>query len=211
MKLTDTQLHALQKAHSLLGFHANLSGHTNYLAREDIRHAIQAFTDEKPTEAQLDSIITQFGKELKGFLSFQEFQSLLVSGILHPQHIGRYYVAVSLAEAETIRRILHIRKRKDPSHVIPHANTELALRYSPMSSPTAPIAGDGGIIFDASHGWQMKGTTATPFEAAVAHSSYRFFDCDMHFPLPALNVLVRSLHGRYALYTNYIVKLMYYI
>jgi hypothetical protein len=198
VKLTDQQLEALRKAHSLLGFHANAEGHVNYLAREDLRHAVIAFTDEKPSEALLDSITEKFSQEKRGYLSFDEFTNLLVSGILHPQHVGRYYVAVSLAEAETIRRILHIRKRKDPEHVIPHASTEVALRYSPMSTPGTPPAGDGGVVFDASRRWHTaQGTGATPFEAAVAHSSFRFFDCDMHFSLPALNVLVRSLHGRY--------------
>jgi hypothetical protein len=204
VKLTDQQLEALRKAHSLLGFHANAEGHVNYLAREDLRHAVNAFTDEKPTEALLDSITEKFSQEKRGYLSFDEFTNLLVSGILHPQHVGRYYVAVSLAEAETIRRILHIRKRKDPEHVIPHASTEVALRYSPMSTPGAPPAGDGGVVFDASRRWHTaQGTGAMPFEAAVAHSSFRFFDCDMHFSLPALNVLVRSLHGRYKAFLHF--------
>jgi hypothetical protein len=198
VKLSEAQLTALRKAHSLLGFHAGAEGNANYLAREDLRHAVRAFTDEKPSEELLDSITRQFSQEKSGYLSFDEFTALLVSGILHPQHIGRYYVAVSLAEAETIRRILHIRKRKDPDHVIPNTSTEVALRYSPMSTPGAPPAGDGGVVFDASRAWHTaKGTKSTPFEAAVAHSSFRFFDCDMHFSLPALNVLVRSLHGRY--------------
>ena len=201
--LTEVQRNALRKAHSLLGFHAGAAGHPDFLAREDLRHAVHAFTDDKPTEELLDSLIAQFSREKLGYLSLEEFTSLLISGLLHPQHVGRYYVAVSLAEAETIRRILHIRKRKDPNHVIPNASTEVALRYSPMSTPGAPAAGDGGVIFDASKRWHTaKGSMATPFEAAVAHNSFRFFDCDMHFSLPALNVLVRSLRGRYSIFTS---------
>jgi hypothetical protein len=127
---------------------------------------------------------------------------------------------VSLAEAETIRRILHLRKRCDNQCIIPNLSAELALRYSPMCEPDAPKAGDGGVIFDASWGWQpserrvtggsistectqfSKGnkffspTGATAYEAAVAHSSFRFFDGDMHFSDPALNVLIRVVRGR---------------
>jgi hypothetical protein len=200
-KLTAAQRHALGKAHDLLGFHAGAEGHVGYLNRVDLGHAVQAFTDDKPTDALLDSLLQRFGKAKQGYMNLEEFTALLVSGLLHPQHEGRYYVALSLAEAETIRRILHIRKKKDPQHAIPNASTELALRYSPMTTPGLPVtsAGDGGVVFDASTKWHSSsgGTLATPFEAGVAHSSFRFFDCDMHFALPALNILVRSLHGRY--------------
>jgi hypothetical protein len=41
----------------------------------------------------------------KETLSLEEFRSLMTSGMLHPEHKGRYWVALSLAEAETIRRI----------------------------------------------------------------------------------------------------------
>ncbi len=76
--------------------------------------------------------------------------------------MGRYWVALSLAEAETVRRILHIRKKKNPLSLINNATTEVPLRYSIMSAP-------GGIVFDASWRWQRAGTEATPYEAAVAH------------------------------------------
>ena len=194
MTLTDAQRYALLKAHTLLGFHAAKAGFPRYLARQDLAHAVAAFTDEQPSEELLDSIIDRYSDAKKPYLALDEFTALLVSGTLHPQHVGRYWVALSLLEAETIRRILHIRRRKDPHHVVPNASTQLALRYSPMSSPGAGPAGDCGVIFDASTKWGGKnGTHATAFEAAIAHNCYRFFDCDMHFSLPALNVLVRVL------------------
>ena len=40
-----------------------------------------------------------------------------------------------------------------------------------------------------------RATGATPAEAAVAHVCFRFFDGDMHYSEPALNVLVRALQG----------------
>jgi hypothetical protein len=41
--------------------------------------------------------------------------------------VGRYWVALSLAEAETVRRILHIRKKKTPLSLINNATTEVPL------------------------------------------------------------------------------------
>jgi hypothetical protein len=87
-------------------------------------------------------------------------------------------------------------------------NAELALRYSPVASPGAPSAGDGGIVFDSSAGWREAvngkgkgggggggggGTRATPSESAVAHNAFRFFDGDMHYSEAGLNTLVRGL------------------
>ena len=106
-------------------------------------------------------------------------------------------MAVSLSEAETIRRILHIRTRNTTASGIGLAGnkTELALRYSPMSTPGAPLAGDGGVVFDATPSWTQNGTGATTYEAALAHSAYRFFDGDVHFAQAALNILIRVLNG----------------
>lgn len=194
--LTISQEQALAKAHALLGFHAANAGFPGFLARQDLIHAIQAATDITPSDETVDSLIQTFSLN-KSMVSLEEFKSLFTCGKLFPEHQGKYWVAVSLSEAETIRRILHVRKRKDPNHLIPNCSTEIALRYSPLSAPDAPIAGDGGIVFDASWGWQRMGTgsKATAFEAAIAHNSFRFFDCDMHFSQPSLNILIRVLKG----------------
>ena len=37
------------------------------------------------------------------------------------------------------------------------------------------------------------GTKATPFEASMAHASFRLFDGDMHFSVAALNILIKTI------------------
>jgi hypothetical protein len=117
----------------------------------------------------------------------------------------------------------------------------MALRFSPACTPGAPVAGDGGVILDATPGWNwgasggggalgdgaaspaslasaaggggggalvpkkvlaaksgaaaawVNPTGATQYQAALAHVCYRFFDCDMHFSQPALNIMLRAL------------------
>ena len=182
----------LRKSHTLFGFHAASSGNPNSLSAQDLRLAIEAAIDKEPSEEFVESIVDKYCKSSR-FLSYEGFKDLLTSGELYPQSTGRYYVAVSLAEAETLRRILHVRM----THVTESKSSfsgEMALRFSPIASPGAPSAGDGGIVVDCTSGWKF-GTGATPYEAAVAHSSFRFFDGDMHYSIAALNILVRALRG----------------
>lgn len=125
--------------------------------KEDLLYAVQAATDNVPSDALLNELLDKFSSEIKSdqkLMSLADFRSMLTHGQLHPSHVGRYFVAVSLCEAETIRRILHVRKKKDPTHLIDRKDTEIALRYSAMSGPGAPLAGDGGMILDASWNWE---------------------------------------------------------
>jgi hypothetical protein len=193
VKLTEEQELALAKAHTLLGFYASASGHPHFLNIEDLKNAIEAVIDEKPSEKMMHDILSHFSSDKK-LIGLDDFRSLLTCGKLHPTHAGRNWVAVSLAEAETIRRVLHVRKNQ--KEIIPNSSTELVLRYSPMCGPEAPLAGDGGVIFDGSYEWRHHGTGATSYEASVAHASFRFFDCDMYFAPSALNILIRVLKGR---------------
>lgn len=91
---------------------------------------------------------------------------------------------------------------------------EVALRFSPVasrdpSSKARYLAGDGGVVFDASAGWATpagalvpaspgEGTTlalSTAFEAGVVHNAFRFFDGDMHYAEAGLNLLVKALQA----------------
>ena len=203
--LTEFQRSALLKAHNLFGFNAQASGKVGMLLRDDLKNVILAITDEQPSEELLDTVLQRFhtvtdepGKP--AYLTFEEFTELLTSGFLTPEHVGRQWVAVSLAEAETIRRILHVRKNKSNT-LIDNTTTECALHYLHMTSPAAPPCGDGGVIFDASHQWSAssnKGnavTGATWFDASVAHNNFRFFDSEMFYSKSSLNTLLKSLGG----------------
>jgi thiol-disulfide isomerase/thioredoxin len=197
VQLSPAQQSALLKAHTLLGFYATAHGLQNALAREDVKNAILALTDASPSDEVLDEVMATFASMTNAsgkFLSLDDFTKLMVTGFLTPESVGRHWVAVSLAEAETIRRVLHVRSNKS-TEVIPHASTELALHYSPMCGPKAPEGGDGGVIFDASVNWHKNGTKATWYEASSAHNNFRFFDCDMYYSNASLNVLLKTLGG----------------
>lgn len=121
--LTEAQLLALQKAHALLGTAATAAGHPRHLNAADVTSAIHAATDELPSPELVESILHRFADAGSGSLiSFSGFQDMITKGALYPEHKGRFWVAVSLSEAETIRRILHVRCKHEQA-LIPGATT----------------------------------------------------------------------------------------
>ena len=124
---------------------------------------------------------------------------MLVSGRLYPAHCGRYWVAVSLAEAETLRRVLHLRQGgpllgasvpSAPSAGAAVGGCELALHLSQAGAFGVP----GSTMLDASRGWRAAGSGASHHEMAVALGVYRYFDGDMHYTRSTLAKLIRALH-----------------
>lgn len=221
--LNDQQEEHLSKAHSLFGFHANAAGASNVLYREDLENALQSVLDEKPSEEYLNNCIADFcmGRGGSVDVTASEFRDMLTSSRAQPKSIGRHWVALSLAEAETVRRILHVRSQRTRAEEKTNADTDgndvcVALRYSPVSgSHVSSLTGSsaagevnvnaGGLVLDSSLIWERQLTAAgramspfvgaTKYEATVAHSAFRFFDCDMHFVNRALNILVRELRS----------------
>ena len=195
--LTPEQDTSLEKAFRLFGFHARKSGQKERLSRRDVTNVIQSITDEVPSQELVDSVMKKFCKDSE-WMTLPEFRYMASSGMLQPRSGGRYWVALSLAEAETIRRVVHV--RKNSAVLVDNCTTEVALRYSLVSGQDASSAALGGIVFDASLNWRQRkqgtGAVAPPsYEALMVQASFRFFDCDMHYPRPALHILVRELAG----------------
>ena len=124
-KLSESQQQNLEKAYQLLSFFGGSS-----LATKDIANAVEMSTFKDMTKEQVASLMSQYGKD--GLMSAGKFEQMLRSGTVHDTHTDRYWVAVSLAEAETIRRILHVRKE---SSIVRDSDAMVALRYSPSTSP----------------------------------------------------------------------------
>jgi hypothetical protein len=202
--LTPDRADALKKAFMLL-----CGGREEGLSRRDLTNAVQAVTDMLPSEKQVDTAALAAGATAEGYVSFAGFTELLKTRHLLPTHNERYYVGISLAEAETIRRVLHIRGTLPlVSRAGGDATAEVALRYSPLASPGSMPLGDGGVAFDTSAGWRRRQasvatqqvakidcTGATTAEGVIAHGVFRFFDGDMHYSDQQLNSIIRSLQA----------------
>ena len=103
-------------------------------------------------------------------------RSIITSGVHRQEQSGRYFVLLSLAEAETIRCILHMRQGKP---LVPGTDVALALRCIPAQDE----------LFDAS-----DNHPASPaYQRSVSHNVWRYIDSAMHFRPSELNVLLRSI------------------
>ena len=95
---------------------------------------------------------------------------------MREEESGRYFVLLSLAEAETIRCILHMRQGQP---LIAGADAAVALRCIPAHD----------ALFDCSANF----VSAPAYQASVSHNCFRFVDSSMHFRPAELNVLLRSI------------------
>ena len=130
--LKEHQEAALTEAHALLSAAVG----SDSLNRQGLAKAVQAVTDMEPTDELLDRVLARFadgGQPGQMHLSLSALRKLLQSKWLHRQTPGRNWVAVSLAEAETIRRVMHLRSNRP---FMPESNVDIALRFSPSAMPS---------------------------------------------------------------------------
>ena len=104
---------------------------------------------------------------------------------------GRYYVALSLAEAESLRAAMHGAKREllegaGDGKLVPFASTEVGLRIA------AP--GGGGALIEATSGYEP----AELFQAATATQCFRFVDSQVDFEDHELSLLLRRCRVRFS-------------
>ena len=173
-KLSEAQSAKLSDALKLL----DTSGEGSY-GRAQLAQLLRAAEHEEPSKAALDLLLREEegceGAEPKR-LSYEETKSVLRTGALRHGDLGRHYVLLSLAEAETIRCILHMRQGKE---LVPGSDVALALRCIPAHD----------AVFDQTAGFP----TATAYQGQIAHQSFRFLDSHMHYRPAELNALLRSL------------------
>lgn len=132
-KLSVAHQAALEKVHTLLAFHHGGEDKAR-LDKEGLAEVVLAATDTKAEEGLLDELMAEFGDGGKG-VSEESLNRMLTSGRLRPEHRGRYWVALSLAEAETLRRVLHVRCGRG---LLDKMNVELALHVSAQGAGAWP-------------------------------------------------------------------------
>jgi hypothetical protein len=178
LAMTEERMRTFEKSFRMI------SQDKDFVTRQEFELLVRALTDSKPSERVITKLLEN---ENEQNLTFDRVVALFQSGRIHPAYASRHYVAVSLAEAETLRRILHV-KRDVPLI----GKAQVALRYSPLPSQGSSKAGDCGVIFDSTPAWK-RGTNATAIEAAEVHNAFRYFDGDMHYSDDRLSALIRGL------------------
>eukprot|EP00760_Papus_ankaliazontas_P024689 PhM_4_TR2411/c0_g2_i1/m.74313 len=131
----------------------------------------QAVLDAATSLEELDALAATVLKQLS-------------SNCLRQEEDGRFVVAVALCEAETLRRVLHLRKRSRESILggSSSSDVEFALR----------INSSNNALLDASHGFHAGHTSQ--YQCMKAHNCLRFFDSDYHFLDQEIALLLRALH-----------------
>ena len=144
---------------------------------------VQTALSCESTDDEWANILTPF-RQANGELvvNFDDvFLNLLRSNVLRNEESGRYTVAVTLAEAETLRRVIHLRQFS-PSFLAGHAGASIALRAVPSAN----------AMIDASCGFKHP---STAFQVTRNYLSLRFFDGDLHYNDVELALLLRCVHG----------------
>ena len=107
--------------------------------------------------------------------SFADAVELMAGDKFRIEHRSRNSIAIALVEAETIRRILHV--RSDVRELIDDSCTEVGLR----------MIGSNNYLIDSSKGY----TDSSPYQEEVTWQAFRFMDCETHFRDRQLNYLLK--------------------
>ena len=112
--------------------------------------------------------------------SFEELKRVLRSKNIYSLQRGRHYVALSLAEAESLRVVMHLTKKNShDGRLVPSKLAETGLRIG------------GGTLLDTTAGY----TPAQVFQGATAEQCFRFLDSQTDFEDREISLLVRALQG----------------
>ena len=101
-----------------------------------MREALRSAEDLHLTDAELDDLFDDLGVKDSGglhtVLSYDVLHDVLTSGRYRRTDDGRYFVLLSLAEAETIRMIMHLRQGRQ----VVEPNSSPSPNPSPNPSPS---------------------------------------------------------------------------
>ena len=108
----------------------------------------------------------------RGFIDFEDLQRMMETQIYSQNTAGKYFVVVSLSEAETLRSILHSVQHK----TINEGKSSFALRL-------------GSTIIDKSTTHEFAG----PYQTDTALQCLRFLDSDTKYEERDISLLLRAI------------------
>jgi hypothetical protein len=116
-----------------------------------------------------------------GTADLRQLCELMHPSVLQPQAQGRYFVAISLAEAESLRAVMHSRQGL-PFSLGDESRCTLAMHLLRRS-------GEEAVQLEGSHGHRLS----TDREARTAHQCLRYIDSELDFTNPELTLLLRGV------------------
>lgn len=112
-----------------------------------------------------------------GRLDFREFRDMMVRGKFTGHQDGRFFVALSLEEAESLRGVIHMSRLTGGS------------LFQDSESSIALLA--GSLTIDSSKGY----TKPSAYQANTVRQAYRFMDTEFFFEDWEISVIVRALQA----------------
>lgn len=159
---------------------ANKDGSTLSVNAEDARHIVGLAMCEDVSDADWKYTLTECGYSGATELSAEQLLQILDSNLLREEESGRYTVAITLAEAETVRRIIHVRKILNEQAFWPGTTTAVRLNIVPANN----------IGLDATSNFLEPKRT---FQRLRAMQCLRFVDGDLNYSEREIALLLRSI------------------
>ena len=106
-------------------------------------------------------------------ITFDDLKQMLEQRLFYRVQAGRFYVVLSLFEAECMRAVMH---QQSPMSLIPGKDTAVALRTD-------------RTMLDSSFGYE----TAQSFQDGTAKSCFRFIDSALNYQPREVSLLLRAL------------------
>ena len=182
---TASQESALRTAFEM--FDTSGNGRLQETDLREVLREIDACVEDD--EMRLHQLAREVAEESRSFqtgmtssgTSFDELKRVLRSKNIYSLQRGRFYVALSLAEAESLRVVMHLTKNDSTTDgkLVPFKLAETGLRIG------------GGTLLDTTSGY----TPAQVFQGATAEQCYRFLDSQTDFEDREISLLVRALQG----------------
>eukprot|EP01004_Peranema_trichophorum_P010139 NODE_88_length_3867_cov_76.307425_g71_i1.p1 GENE.NODE_88_length_3867_cov_76.307425_g71_i1~~NODE_88_length_3867_cov_76.307425_g71_i1.p1 ORF type:complete len:1257 (-),score=366.66 NODE_88_length_3867_cov_76.307425_g71_i1:96-3656(-) len=114
-------------------------------------------------------------------LTQEQIISLVCGHQYRQEHENRYFIALSLAEAETLRRVIHL-KAEQP--IFAGFDVGMALRCLP------------GEFHVMDSTWRFEEPSYPPvplYHSQLVHQSFRFLDCDIQYQEQEINLLLKAI------------------
>jgi Ca2+-binding EF-hand superfamily protein len=166
---TEEQENSLKRA--FLGANSNGTGAISVTELKEVLKAVDVDVDGEDGDRFFENMPNVQGR----VITFDELKHYLTQRMFYRVQAGRYYVALSLFEAECMRAVMH---QQSTLPLVPGKDASVALRTERTQ-------------LDATFGYEP----AQSFQHSTAHACFRFIDSQVNYQPRELTLLVRSLQN----------------
>lgn len=179
--MTPEQDLRLKKSFDL--FDTDKNGEIDKFEMRELLRALEAVTENGEDEfGPLISHILATSSTNHRTLTFDDVKKMMMNTTHGRIQSGRYYVVVSLQEAESLRGWIHLQRNASnanpPAMIVSGTETTIGLRV-------------GSYLLDGSH----KYVPALPYQQDTAEACLRFADSDVFYAERPLNLLLHAMQS----------------